>query len=489
LTGLILVEISLIALAILIQRAVWFRNNSFERQLFIKKIFFAAIYFVMALIAKYYNTIFISLFLLVLILFTFLLRYVKNDSSIFLNYWKSYAYLLFASAITSILLYGQGQMIFYSFLILSYAMYLDLFISFLFLNKYPLNIKNEDFKESIQFSLVVFLFTLLIIPRTQVFLILSVKALSLNSYLFVFDFILLIIIIFIYLLSDTDSIHFSLPFIFAVLLTLFLKQPSSLLILKFLAGIILGIVVVYPSYRLKMLNITGAQAAFLLAVIIFGLGGIKWSVPILFFFVPSSLLSKLRKRFNKNVDVIFEKGEIRDRWQVLANGGLSIVFIFFNLFFPTKLFYLLYLTSLAAVSADTWATEIGVSFKGKTYDVINFKKVPVGSSGGVSLVGTVGGLAGAIIIAISGLVWINPPDLLTVTAAGFIGCFTDSLLGSAFQVKYICKICGETTEKAFHCGEETKYLRGLRFLNNDWVNFLASLLSAIIVIAFFSLYF
>ncbi len=63
-------------------------------------------------------------------------------------------------------------------------------------------------------------------------------------------------------------------------------------------------------------------------------------------------------------------------------------------------------------------------------------------------------------------------QLLIITGAGWIGSLVDSLLGATLQVIYFCPACEKETERhPLHgCGEQTTRVRGLLWMNNDWVN-------------------
>jgi uncharacterized membrane protein len=64
--------------------------------------------------------------------------------------------------------------------------------------------------------------------------------------------------------------------------------------------------------------------------------------------------------------------------------------------------------------------------------------------------------------------------------AGVGGAFTDSLLGATVQARYHCPHCDIATEHTLHrCGTPTIFVGGLRRVNNDVVNFLASLSGAL----------
>ena len=188
------------------------------------------------------------------------------------------------------------------------------------------------------------------------------------------------------------------------------------------------------SLKTKLLNLKGSVATFILAIIIFYFGAIKWTVPILTFFVFSSLLSKIRKKMNPKVDSYFQKTDQRDHIQVMANGGFPGIIILVNQFYTSELFYIAYVSAIAAVCSDTWATEIGTFFNTKTFNIMDFKLVEQGISGGVSLIGFIGAVLGSVVISISAFQWINHYELLIILiASGFLGSTFDSVLGSTFQ--------------------------------------------------------
>jgi uncharacterized membrane protein len=101
--------------------------------------------------------------------------------------------------------------------------------------------------------------------------------------------------------------------------------------------------------------------------------------------------------------------------------------------------------------------------------------VPAGTSGGVTTLGTLAGLTGAL--ALGGLAWIaGTPERAAIagTGGGVIGMLADSVLGAAWQGRFRCEGCGEITEQRVHrCGGRGVLLQGWPWLDNDVVNFLA----------------
>ena len=263
------------------------------------------------------------------------------------------------------------------------------------------------------------------------------------------------------------------------------QAESAFTFIGFGTGMLIALVIALLSYRVKFLTRSGSVATFLLAGVIFGLGGVKWSVPILTFFILSSILSKLRKKKNEEVELYFEKSGVRDHLQVMANGGIGGILVILNALYPNELFYLIYLSSLSAVCADTWATEIGTWKRTATYNILNMKPVEQGISGGISVVGTIGALMGSFAISISGIYWNDLPILSYVSLvifAGMIGSFFDSFLGATLQSQNKCNVCNKITEREIHCGKEADYHRGVKWMNNDTVNFLSGIAGAAVIL-------
>jgi uncharacterized protein (TIGR00297 family) len=253
-------------------------------------------------------------------------------------------------------------------------------------------------------------------------------------------------------------------------------------------SVLLGLIISFISLKAKLLNFSGAVATFFLALIIYYLGDIKWTIPILTFFILSSLLTKVRKKINPRVDSFFQKSDERNHLQVMANGGFPGMLILIYQYFPSELFYIAYVSAIAAVCSDTWATEIGTFFNSNTYDIIDLKLVEQGISGGVSLIGFIGAFGGAIAISFSAFKWFNNYEfIILVIASGILGSTFDSILGALLQAKFNCVVCKKKVENKNHCGTATLYSTGLRRLNNDGVNFAASTLAGIISYAVASL--
>lgn len=250
-------------------------------------------------------------------------------------------------------------------------------------------------------------------------------------------------------------------------------------------GLVLAFLVSIFSLKLKYITFDGAVAVFFLATVIFVFGEVKWSVPILAFFLPSSILSKVKNKESVELSNKFEKSSVRDSFQVLANGGIGGVLVLLNYFSPDKMWYLVYLTFLGTVSADTWGTEIGTLRKRKTYNILTLRKCEQGTSGGISFGGTAGAFLGSCIIVLFSFPWlITYPVflILVLIVSGFIGSLIDSILGATIQAKYKCSKCEEITERKYHCETPAKLFGGFSWINNDVVNFSSGVISSVLFI-------
>lgn len=104
-----------------------------------------------------------------------------------------------------------------------------------------------------------------------------------------------------------------------------------------------------------------------------------------------------------------------------------------------------------------------------------------GTSGGVTLLGTSASVIGALATGLIGLFVLDDWRIIPLgLVGGFAGAIFDSLLGARWQVMYFCSSCEKSTESSLvhHCGTETQYQRGWRWLDNDGVNFLATWVGA-----------
>jgi uncharacterized protein (TIGR00297 family) len=259
--------------------------------------------------------------------------------------------------------------------------------------------------------------------------------------------------------------------------------------LQFLIGFGLSFLVAFLAYKKHSLSKSGFITATLLGTIIYGFGTyVVWGALILFF-ISSSLLTKLHEKKVKDAS------SGRNYIQVLSNGFVAAMFSVFFYFTSNELFMVAAIISIASCNSDTWASEIGVLSKGKTYSILTFKEVPKGVSGGVSKLGTLASFLGALFIGISFIFLYGSSSMFNnskiwtyfsvITLGGFIGCLIDSYMGILVQAKYKGEKTGKYTEKGFLENEKVILTSGLAWITNDAVNFISGFISTAVTMLIF----
>ncbi|MEJ2757919.1 MAG: DUF92 domain-containing protein [Anaerolineales bacterium] len=255
---------------------------------------------------------------------------------------------------------------------------------------------------------------------------------------------------------------------------------------QLLLGLGIAVAIGLTGWLVKALSVSGLAAAIVTGTIIFGLGGLPWAALMVAFFISSSLLSRLFAGRKQTLAEKFEKGGRRDWGQVFANGAVGAFLAVVVLLLPGESWpWLAFAGAMAAVNADTWATELGVLSSKQPRLITNGKAVPVGTSGGITLMGTLSTLAGGAFIALAGWVFAASSRswgfIAAVSLGGLVGSLVDSLLGATIQAIYFNPLRDKETERVIlqPDGSPAKPVRGFPWMNNDMVNLMSSMCGAL----------
>ncbi|MFC4767335.1 DUF92 domain-containing protein [Effusibacillus consociatus] len=156
------------------------------------------------------------------------------------------------------------------------------------------------------------------------------------------------------------------------------------------------------AYRKRSLSGSGMLAAILVGTVLYYCGNLAWFGTLISFFISSSLLTKWKQKTKEKVEESYEKTGRRDAGQVLANGGIGVLLCVGNYLWPHPLWWSAYIGVMAAVNADTWATEIGGLSRKPPRSILTGKKVPAGTSGGISSLGLSASMLGGLFIGTPG---------------------------------------------------------------------------------------
>lgn len=263
--------------------------------------------------------------------------------------------------------------------------------------------------------------------------------------------------------------------------------------LEWLLGLLGSTIIAGAAYKKRSLSHSGFPAAVLLGTSMFALGSSVWFGSLIAFFVSSTLWSRWKKREKATAEDSYEKGDRRDAGQVLANGGMALALCAAHWAWPHPLWWYAFLGVMAAVTADTWATEIGGLSRTPPRSIKTGRIVPAGTSGGVTRLGLAASAGGGLFIGV--VAWLlllafpgqGAPDAVgqqglrlfvwagIAGVAGLAGSLADSWIGAAWQQMYRCGVCGREIERARHCGAAAMRVRGRVGWNNDAVNIAGSL--------------
>jgi uncharacterized protein (TIGR00297 family) len=221
-----------------------------------------------------------------------------------------------------------------------------------------------------------------------------------------------------------------------------------------------GISIAFAALAFSMgaVSLSGAAAGALVCFLLCAGGGFSALAALITVFALAWLSTKIGYQRKQRIGTA-EKIEGRNAYQVLANLGVAALCAILYALQGRAIFLLGIAASLSEAAADTVSSEIGQLSSEKARLITTWKLVPAGTDGGVTVLGTASGLAAAIAVSaaciVGGMVPWNRAGI--VILAAFFGTVADSFLGAALE------------------------RRGL--LNNDLVNFLGTLVAALIALA------
>lgn len=246
-------------------------------------------------------------------------------------------------------------------------------------------------------------------------------------------------------------------------------SPIELLIAAAAAATISAV-----ALRRSLLDRGGATAAAILGPAVVATGGWWLGALLTGFFLSSAFLPN-------------PTGSPPSRtWrQVLANGGPAVAVALLGLAGARSPLLLAAAATIAATTADTWATEIGGRFGGTPYSLRTGREVPPGTSGAVTAAGTVASICGGMLIGILAVLLARAApapgvagagDGVLIAASGAIGSAVDSVLGATLQARFTCTVCGHVSESGspHRPGHAMRPVKGVPWMTNGTVNLLAA---------------
>ena len=138
--------------------------------------------------------------------------------------------------------------------------------------------------------------------------------------------------------------------------------------------------------------------------------------------------------------------------------------------------------AVAEAMSDTFAGEVGRLSRKQPVSILNFKPVPVGLSGGVTVLGLLAALLSSAFIGLCWYLWFANTaitEAVLVGTTGFAGCIMDSVLGAGVQAIYFDADTGQFSESREKDGRQLELSRGIRWVDNDVVNLMSNVFSGV----------
>jgi len=192
----------------------------------------------------------------------------------------------------------------------------------------------------------------------------------------------------------------------------------------------------YFAYRSRTADLSGLFSIALVGIILLVFTTPRWLIVMIVFFILGSIATKYKYEYKKRIGVEQGHSGARGYKNVFANGMAATAAAVLYGVFQEPLFIVLYVGCVATAAADTLASEIGMT-GGEPRMITTLRPVPVGTNGGVTLVGELVALAGGIVISAAALLLgiITFPMLVACSLAAFIGTNVDSLVGATLENK------------------------------------------------------
>ncbi len=274
-------------------------------------------------------------------------------------------------------------------------------------------------------------------------------------------------------------------------------------------GFIIAAGIAIWGYLNRYLTAPGAVGACVVGGCIWVGGGWGLAAPLVFFFVVSSVLTKWSARRRESAPNEFgtatqtdvgawghtpttthfiKDGESRRTIkQVAANGTVATACAIATWITGDTQWLFGALCALAAMTGDTWSSELGRAFARGPFDLRTGKRVPAGISGAVSFAGSIAGLLGAAATTAVGLIFLRHPAcpllplFLTIAGWAWLSVWVDSFLGATVQMRFRCPACNTLTDSVIHCDTSSIKIAGIPGVGNNAVNFLTTIFAALII--------
>ena len=222
----------------------------------------------------------------------------------------------------------------------------------------------------------------------------------------------------------------------AMTITLFADLEFSVNATMLVLAVVICAGFAYFAFRAKTVDASGVFAAVLFGIILITFAGVNWFLVVITFLILGSFFTKYRYAEKVFLGVEQGKSGRRGYMNAFANALVGIVGAVLYGITGDIACAALFLGCIATATADTLASEIGVT-GGTPYMITTLRPVPAGTNGGVTVLGELACLLGATIICgLAFVLGVAPWYVCLIgVVAGFVGTNVDSLIGALIENK------------------------------------------------------
>jgi uncharacterized protein (TIGR00297 family) len=224
-------------------------------------------------------------------------------------------------------------------------------------------------------------------------------------------------------------------------------------------GIAIAVTLVFTLLArwVRGVSLSGAIAGAAISFVLYVAAGPGAFTALVWVFALTWLATRFGYRSKQELGTAENRGG-RTASQVLANLAVAAACAGLFALMGKSAFLVATAAALSEAAADTVSSELGQAQSKRARLITTWEVVPAGTDGGVTVFGTVAGIAAAVFTSlVCAFVSLVPFRQLGIAVlAATLGMIVDSYLGATLQRR--------------------------KLLNNDWVNFLSTLVAAGVVL-------
>lgn len=268
-------------------------------------------------------------------------------------------------------------------------------------------------------------------------------------------------------LNDNISVPFTAAFVAWTLTWTdadIVRAAGPVLASRLPAALAVNIAFGFLGWRARTVTIPGAITGACIGIVTWlGAGSAGWTMLFATFAIAAAT-TRLGHQRKAALGIAEGRGGRRGPGNALANTGIAAwaILISVGMATPSSAWFAA-VAALATAASDTVASEVGKAYGRTTWLITRFKRVPPGTSGAISVEGTLAGALGAAVLAATGAVLGLVPfaAISPIAVAATLASFAEGWLAVHFE--------------------------GNGALNNDCLNFLNSLIGAALALVWWTL--